>query len=386
MIMIMKKLALFFLLISSQLTNAQNLLTFSFEGRFVNGVGVPNFIPSNFNAPQISSSTISRTSLGISPFGGEAMNCNGISVGTTSPVLTSYIEFRVTPQSGKQVSITGMQLAQIRSNGTGATRIAVRSNLDGFTSNLGGEINFANTDGNISMLANLSFNLTNINSQIIFRIYPYGGLQTFGTWGLGGRAGDDVVVFGTASDIVLPINLVRFSADKHSEKAKISWTTASEFNNDKFLLEKSIDGKKYDYVAELSGAGNSKELNTYEVIDNEPHKGNSYYRLTQTDFDGQTHSFEPIVLSIEPGVLSMEQVAGSGEQMTFSVYSSSNSQASFYVYDMTGQTVHTIKLNLTEGYQTLSLNTNNVNSGMYIIQLSTGKEVVRKRVLMEKAY
>jgi len=385
----MRSLATILLLLSVVSVKAQ-LLTFSFEGRFVSGVGVPNFISSNFNDPGITSSSIGRTGLGVSPFGGEAMNCNGISVGTTSPVLTSYIEFRVTPQAGKQVTITGLEIAQLRSNSTGATRIAVRSNLDGFTSNLGAEISFANTNGNTFMVANLNISLSNISSQIIFRIYPYGGIQTFGTWGVGGRAGNDLIVFGTSSDIVLPINLVKFTAEKFAEKAKISWTTASEFNNDKFLLEKSIDGSSFEYVAELSGAGTSKELNTYEVIDNAPYKGTSYYRLTQTDFDGTTRSFEPVVLSREQGGLSIEQVAGSleqgagsGEQMTFSVYSSSNSQASFYIYDMTGQTVQTIKLNLTEGYQTLSLNTNNVNSGLYIIQLSAGKEVVRKRILIK---
>ncbi len=384
----MRTLTTILLLLSVVSVNAQ-LLTFSFEGRFVNGVGVPNQIPSNFNEPGITSSSISRNGLGVSPFGGEAMNCNAITVGTTSPVLTSYIEFKVTPQAGKQVTITGLEIAQLRSNGTGATRIVVRSNQDGFTSNLGGEINFANTNGNTFMVANLTFNLSNISSQIIFRIYPFGGIQTFGTWGIGGRAGNDLIVSGTSSDIVLPISLVKFTAEKIAEKVKIQWTTASEFNNDKFLLEKSIDGKSFEYVAEISGAGTSKELNRYEVIDNEPYKGTTYYRLTQTDFDGTTRSFEPVALSMEQGGLSMELVAGSLEPgtgsggITFNVYSNTNSNASFYVYDMTGQTVHNMKLNLTEGYQTLSLNTNNVNSGMYIIQLSAGKEVIRKRVIIK---
>lgn len=385
----MRTIATLLLLLSVVSVKAQ-LLTFGFEGRFVNNFGVPNQIPSNFNDPGITSSSISRNGLGVSAFGGEAMNCNGISVGTTSPVLTSYIEFKVTPQAGKQVTITGLEIAQLRSNGTGATRIVVRSNLDGFTSNLGGEINFANTNGNTFMVANLTFNLIDISSVITFRIYPFGGIQNFGTWGLGGRAGNDVLVFGTTSDIVLPINLLSFKAEKLKDNVKINWVTASEYNNDKFLVEKTIDGSTFEYVAELSGAGNSKELNTYEVVDHEPYKGTSYYRLTQTDFDGAAHSFKPVAVSLEQGALSMEQVAGSlehgagsGESITFSVYSSANSQASFYVYSMVGQIAHSTKLNLTEGYQTFSLSASDLQVGYYIIQLSAGKEVVRKKIIIK---
>lgn len=384
----MRILTTILLLLSVVSVKAQ-LLTFSFEGRFVNGVGVPNLVPSNFNDAGISSSTITRVGLGISPFGGETMNCRGITT-TSSPVLTSYIQFTVTPASGKKITITNIETAQLRSNGTGATFTELRSSIDNFSSTLGNVIPFPNTNGNTQLVANYNFTLADISTPVTFRIYPYGSITSTGTWGIGGRAGNDLIVSGISSDIVLPISLVNFTAEKIAEKAKISWTTASEFNNDKFLLEKSLDGKIFEYVAELSGAGNSKELNTYEVIDNDPYQGISYYRLTQTDFDGQVNSFEPVALSMEHRGLSMEQVAGSLEtaassrgQITWSVYSSANIQASFYVYSMVGQIAHSMKLNLTKGYQNISLNTNNVNTGMYIIQLSAGKEVVRKKILIK---
>lgn len=379
----MKKLALFFLLITSQLANAQNLLTFSFEGRFVSGTGVPNFIPSNFNDAGISSSTIGRTGLGISPFGGEAMNCNGVPL-ATDPVLTSYIEFRVTPLAGKKVNITGIELAMLRSNGTGATKIVLRSSLDNFSTNLGGVIEFVNTVGNTFMVANQNFSMQDITSQIIFRVYPHAGIQNFGTWGLGGRTGNDVIVFGSSSDIVLPISLVKFTAEKLADKVKITWITATEFNNDKFLLEKSIDGKTFEHVAEISGAGTSKELNKYEVIDNEPYKGTSYYRLTQTDFDGASRSFEPVALSMEQGGLSMEQVAGGKERgAAWSIYSPTSQLATFTLTDMNGRNIFSETLTLTEGYQNYQLPSTIVTNGITVVSLLTNKEAVIAKVVIK---
>ncbi len=368
---------------------AQNLLTFAFEGKLISGTGVPNLIPSNFNDAGISSSTIGRTGLGISAFGGETMNCNGISIGTTEPVLTSYIEFRVTPLAGKIVTITGAQFAMIRSNGTGATGIVIRSSVDGFTSNLGGAINFANTNGNTFMVANQSFNLSNITSQVIFRIYPFGGIQSFGTWGIGGRTGDDLIVFGSSTDAVLPIDLVKFEAEKIKEKVKLVWLTASEFNNDKFILEKSLDAKNFEAIAEIEGAGTSKELNTYELIDHEPYSGTSYYRLTQVDLNGKSTSFEPIsvnmksgVLSLELGALSEEQGAGSGGQdlLPWKIYSPEDVMGVLIVYDMNGKEIFRDEIKLTQGYQQYNMPLVELNNGMHIASLMVGKEIVRKKV------
>lgn len=364
--------------------NAQNLLTFNFEGRFVSGVGVPNLIPSNSNGSGVSTSTITRVGLGISPFGGEAMNCTGVPVGVTEPVLTSYIEFSVTPLAGKIISISGVEIAMIRSNGTGATGIVLRSSIDGFTSNLGGQINFANTVGNTFMVANQSFNLSNISSSITFRIYPFGGIQSFGTWGPGGRTGNDVVVLGSTTDAVLPIDLVKFEAEKLKDKVQLQWTTASEQNNEKFIIEKSIDAKNFEAFAEVQGAGNSKELNSYSIVDHEPHKGTSYYRLTQVDLNGKSTSYEPISVTMKNGELSMELGVKSGEQglLTWKIYSPEDVMGVLIVHDINGKEIFRDEIKLTQGYQQYNMPLVELNNGMHIASLMVGKENVRKKIMI----
>ena len=90
----------------------------------------------------------------------------------------------------------------------------------------------------------------------------------------------------------LPIELLSFSADVTKlDKVQLIWQTASEIDNDYFTIERSEDGYNWEEISIIVGAGNSNSLLSYQTMDNAPYPGISYYRLKQTDFDGQfTHS------------------------------------------------------------------------------------------------
>ena len=84
----------------------------------------------------------------------------------------------------------------------------------------------------------------------------------------------------------LPIELLSFNAHVNGSKVDISWVTASEVNNDYFTIQKSKDGSEWEDVLITEGAGNSVQTLNYFDSDYSPYKGLSYYRLKQTDFDG----------------------------------------------------------------------------------------------------
>jgi hypothetical protein len=63
-------------------------------------------------------------------------------------------------------------------------------------------------------------------------------------------------------------------------------TTATETNNDFFTIERSADENQWTVIRKIKGAGNSDNLVSYEVYDDAPVSGTSYYRLAQTDLDG----------------------------------------------------------------------------------------------------
>ncbi|MCZ4410053.1 T9SS type A sorting domain-containing protein [Cryomorphaceae bacterium 1068] len=97
----------------------------------------------------------------------------------------------------------------------------------------------------------------------------------------------------------LPIELLDFWVREHNGDALLAWSTASEINNDRFLLMRTKDGLEFETVGTVSGAGNSSTVLNYTFLDRDPLKGLSYYKLTQVDFDGTESSSELVAFTNE---------------------------------------------------------------------------------------
>lgn len=103
---------------------------------------------------------------------------------------------------------------------------------------------------------------------------------------------------GTLTTNVLPIELLSFSGKSGNQSITIDWVTATEINNNYFILYKSTDGVNYEPIATVDGAGNSSQTQFYTVKDHNPIAGANFYKLKQVDFDGASKEYGPaIVLS-----------------------------------------------------------------------------------------
>ncbi len=96
--------------------------------------------------------------------------------------------------------------------------------------------------------------------------------------------------------IALPILLTKFNGKNEGlNKNVLTWETSSEINNDFFTVEKSVDGINFEGVGIENGAGNSNCVNSYVLINSEYRNEINYYRLKQTDFNGQ-FSYSDIII------------------------------------------------------------------------------------------
>ncbi len=100
----------------------------------------------------------------------------------------------------------------------------------------------------------------------------------------------------------LPVNLLSFTAYKKDDFVLLSWSTGSEVNNDFFSIERSVDGKTWSMIGKMKGNGNSSEIEEYKFIDKEPVKELSYYRLSQTDYQGKSEGFRVLRLNPVKGI------------------------------------------------------------------------------------
>jgi hypothetical protein len=118
-----------------------------------------------------------------------------------------------------------------------------------------------------------------------------------------------LLVGGTLSGVdlsgfngTLPIELFDFTVQQKGTAVELHWQTITETNNDFFTLERSSNGVNYSEIGRVAGQGTSREPHSYDFTDSGPLTGVSYYRLRQTDFDGQTALYGPVRVTYSPAV------------------------------------------------------------------------------------
>lgn len=100
---------------------------------------------------------------------------------------------------------------------------------------------------------------------------------------------------GSTQLSALPVTIVQFSAEVvENESILISWTTASESENAYFVIQRSIDGARFEDVGFIEGAKNSEDIKDYDFMDTNSYQGLSYYRLKQVDLNG-TEDFSELI-------------------------------------------------------------------------------------------
>jgi hypothetical protein len=168
----------------------------------------------------------------------------------------------------------------------------------------------------------------------------------------------------------LPIGLVNFEATAlDNNSVRLNWETSSEQNNDFFTVERSMSGADgWEKIAIVSGAGNSETPNDYSAMDNLPLSGVSYYRLKQTDYNGQEriHEMESVYIDI----------AGVGDLVIFpnpatdlvTLKGDIVSLSTFKLLNAMGQNIRSNVTSYKQGDGTLVLDVSSLRSGVYLIK------------------
>jgi extracellular elastinolytic metalloproteinase len=86
---------------------------------------------------------------------------------------------------------------------------------------------------------------------------------------------------------VLPVTFGTFTAQKQNTTSLLKWTTEQESNTDKFIVERSGDGKTYTSIGEVKAAGNGILETAYQLSDQHPLNGNNIYRIKEMDKEGR---------------------------------------------------------------------------------------------------
>lgn len=95
-----------------------------------------------------------------------------------------------------------------------------------------------------------------------------------------------------------PVEFLSINAEQKGNAALISWETASESNNEGFVVQRSRDGMVWEALDFVPGNGTSQTVMAYEYLDYAATEGRNQYRLQQWDLDGQVNYSDAVELTI----------------------------------------------------------------------------------------
>jgi hypothetical protein len=171
----------------------------------------------------------------------------------------------------------------------------------------------------------------------------------------------------------LPVELIEFTAvPVNNEVVDVNWVTASEINNDYFVIERSKNGLNFVSVDSVKsyGDGNSEETQSYSYNDENPYSGVSYYRLRQVDFD-KKYSYSNIEIVNFEGLMAISLFPNpSTGQFNIIVNSSESETLKLTVFDAVGRIVKSGEFEVMEGNNQI-INMLNGDSGKYLVSVVT---------------
>jgi hypothetical protein len=186
----------------------------------------------------------------------------------------------------------------------------------------------------------------------------------------------------------LPIELLNFTATPANNKVNLNWSTATETNNDYFTIEKTNDGANFQFVTTVAGAGNSTSVIDYSSLDNAPYEGVSYYRLKQTDFNGDfTYSGLQMVdfNAADNFSFNVYPNPNSGDNVNIAITASQGQEVLVVVYDVTGKESYSkVIVTQASGENIYAIDpSGKLAAGIYMVTASSNQSIYSKKMIVK---
>jgi hypothetical protein len=181
---------------------------------------------------------------------------------------------------------------------------------------------------------------------------------------------------------VLPVELTRFEGQGKNLQVELSWTTASERNNDFFEVQRSTDGRTFDLIGKVEGGGTRNTPLDYSFTDRMPKAGVNYYRLRQVDFDGAFEYSRVIAVEVKDknGEIGLFPNPASEMVEIRLPLSWSDGQAEVRIRDVAGRVVRHLNMQAIDGPLNFSLS--GLTGGYYTVEAFNGSVLLSTRLMV----
>lgn len=186
----------------------------------------------------------------------------------------------------------------------------------------------------------------------------------------------------------LPVDLISFQAIPNQDNVVLVWVTASEINNDRFTIQKSKSGEFFEILDEVEGQGTKNTPTEYTYKDQNPYSGLSFYRLKQTDFNGDFSITDAIAVNFSGSSDFQVEVFPNpinGHNLYLKIPTTEGEEFEVFVNDLLGRDYISDLTFINQNEFTLviiELNSD-LPAGVYFVNIVNQGKVTSKKVLVK---
>jgi Secretion system C-terminal sorting domain len=185
-----------------------------------------------------------------------------------------------------------------------------------------------------------------------------------------------VNVVNSANNVVLPVELLSFKADKKADKTLVQWETVQEKNLSNYIVERSDDGRNFKPIGfEKPKAKNETEKAAYSFLDDRPEIGINYYRLQSKGIRKEDFKYSKIV-SVDFGLgikaKTFPNPFTAELNVEIDIEQGVKGEVTVDMFDTSGKQVLTKKLNAEGRKLNFDVPTEGLVPGSYVIRIKNG--------------
>jgi len=179
----------------------------------------------------------------------------------------------------------------------------------------------------------------------------------------------------------LPVELVAFTAQSQERNAVLNWKTASEKNNDHFVVERSVNGRTFVAVGTVRGQGTTSQAHAYSFVDEGAARRGQllYYRLQQVDADSSAQ-YSPVRTVSFPLTSATLYPNPAAASTTLDLRSLPAGSYQITLLDMTGRLVRRYT---AQGGTEQTLELSNLPAASYLVTVQGDGTQLRLRLVKE---
>lgn len=184
----------------------------------------------------------------------------------------------------------------------------------------------------------------------------------------------------------LPVDFLFFEGEKKDNGNLLNWAVEAEYRNDYFSLETSTDGVTWKELTKVKGAGSAQEAKTYSFLDTKNTSVSTYYKLSQTDFDGARNELAVKFIPLNDFEFRMFPNPSSDSKVHIDFSNTSDDAASVIIRNELGQVVFVNNLEAIakSGKKTYFSSDLELGqpAGVYFVEIHSGDQLLERSKLV----